>query len=145
MHSPYVCDAKCVRSGMGISAFVHLCLEPTLFIYRWQLSGPGSHPVVSCWLLGPSSIRRAIAIIAYHGQSHQLQWCQAALSTVAGSHILNKRQLQHTALPLSPLILRHALGLRWPGWLHDCSHTQLEKRHTHIHDCSLRFTTIICR
>lgn len=32
----------------------------------------------------------------------QLWWCQAALSTVAGSHIRNNRPLQCTALPLSP-------------------------------------------
>ncbi len=131
---PYECEAKCVCIGMPVSAFVHLCLEPTV-LCRWQLFGPSSDTAVSCWLLGAPgwgwTVLACLVGWCKKGNSHfslpwpvsetQLWWCQAALSTVAGSHILNNRQLQHTALPLSPLILCHALGLCWPG----CTTTQL--------------------
>lgn len=63
----------------------------------------------------------------------QLRWCQAALSTVAGNHILNNRQLQHTALPLSPLILCRALGLRWHCTGCMTPVTKLEKRDRQIY------------
>lgn len=137
----YNTDAKCY-------AFVHLCLGHAVscgsqFRYCWQLEAPewGSAHFMGSWLFG---VRRAVVFSACHGQSQRpkMRWCQAALSTVAGSHILNNGQLQHTALPLSPLILCHALGLRWPGcmpvWLHNW------RKETNTHNCSLRFMTWNC-
>lgn len=82
--------------------------------------------------------------------NNSLPWPVSPTAVVPSSTIYCSWQ-PHTKQKAAPahssayvtLTLCYALGLRWPGWLHDCSHTHLGKRHTHIHDCSLRFTTII--
>lgn len=140
---PSECDAKCVYL---------FCLCASLwqtYSFLYMAAGPGLDTHVSCWLLGDSDWPRWVVGSCQKSKSNSnnsppcpvldthLWWCQAALSTVAGNHKLNKRQLQHTALPLSPQ--------RWPGWLAAQLHSHnWRKTHTHTHECSLRFMTINC-
>lgn len=121
-----------MQSVCTCSTFVHLCDKPTVFC-TWQLFGPGLDTHVSCWLLGDSDWPCWVVGSCQKSNSNnslpcpvldtQLWWCQAALSTVAGNHTLNNRQLQHTALPLSP---QH-----WPGWLAAQLHSHNWRKNTH--------------
>lgn len=62
----------------------------------------------------------------------QLCWCQAALSTVAGSHIQNNRQLQHTH---SSAFVATALTR-----LHHNTRTARDKPHIHPHESSMKLS-----
>lgn len=62
----------------------------------------------------------------------QLCWCQAALSTVAGSHIQNNRRLQHTH---SSAFVAAALTR-----LHHNTRTARDKPHIHPHKCSMKLS-----
>lgn len=130
-------------SGMAIT--VYLCLKPAQlnadgswsFRPSARLLAAGSFKADHVgWVVGWCQKGNSNNSLPWAVSETQLLWCQAALSTVAGSHIPNNRPLQRTALPLSLLILCHALGLRWPrltGWLHDSSQTHSCKKDTHTH------------
>lgn len=95
------------------SALDHLCQKKKKSLF----SAHGS-----CWMVDSYQEGNSNNSLPCPVLDTQLWWCQAALSTVAGSHIQNNRLIQCTALPLSPQ--------PWPG-------RPLEKIHT---DRSVRWS-----